>query len=175
MAFVIHDIKNSDRTDIVKEIVSKTKATHYQAIMLPNKREGCLNSHLGVARLARGLHPDKHYLVFEDDCVLSDDWQEALKGMEFVDVLYLGYNDKCDKAVFGTHAYCLSPKARDILLEHAHEVALHVEVPFAIDWILSALYRKYGLVVAMPKMEDRERYCHQKRGFVSQITGQIRN
>jgi GR25 family glycosyltransferase involved in LPS biosynthesis len=173
MAFVIHDFEEVSREEIVNDIIHKTKATVFQSCVLTNGAEGCMKSHIAVARLAKTMCSG-HYLVFEDDCVLEDNWQDALKGMEFADVLYLGYNDKCDKATFGTHALYLSPKARDVIIAHTNEFAKQVEVPFAFDWILSGLCRKYGLIVVMPKVEDKERYCHQKRGLVSQITGKVR-
>ena len=173
-AFVIHDRACQRREEIVLQLLDKTKATVFQSYVLTNGAEGCMNSHLGVARTAKALYPTSHYLVFEDDCILEEGWEECLKGMQFVDVLYLGYNDKCSKATFGTHALYLSPKARDILIEHTREEGQQVEVKNAMDWILSSLCRKYGLITCMPKHEDRERWCHQQKGLVSQITGRVR-
>ena len=171
---MIHDNQCTARDSIVKDLVHKTKATLFQSYMLQNRNEGCMNSHIGVARLAKALHPLSHYIVFEDDCILEEGWEEALKGLEFADVVYIGYTDKCLEATFGTHALLLSPKARDVIIEHTREEGLHVQEKFAFDWILSALSRKYGLITCMPKIEDREKWCHQKRGLVSQITGKIR-
>jgi len=173
-AFVIHDSNCHSREEIVKDLVDKTRATVFQSYMLKDGSEGCMSSHIGVARLAKGLHPTKHYLVFEDDCVLEDGWEEALKGLEFADVVYLGYNDKCQEATFGTHALLLSPKARDCIQEHAREIGSEIRPKYAFDWILSKLCRKYGLITCMPRMDDRKKWCHQKTGLVSQITGQIR-
>lgn len=174
-AFVIHDNQCYERDEIVKQLVDKTKATVFQSYILKDGAEGCMASHIGVARLAKGLHPTNHYLVFEDDCVLEEGWEEALKGLEFADVVYVGYNDKCDKATFGTHALLLSPKARDCILDHAREIGSEIRPKWAMDWILSRLCREYGLITCMPKMDDREKWCHQKRGLVSQITLRVRH
>ena len=173
-AFVIHDSQCVDREEIVNDLVHKTRGTVFQSYVLKDGNEGCMSSHLGVARLAKGLHPLKHYLVFEDDCVLEDGWEKTLEGLEFADVVYLGYTDKCQEATFGTHALLLSPKARDCLLDHAREIGAEIRPKYAMDWVLSKLCRKYGLITCMPKMEEREKYAYQKRGLVSQITGRIR-
>jgi GR25 family glycosyltransferase involved in LPS biosynthesis len=151
-----------------------TKATVFQSYILTDGREGCMNSHIGVAKVAKALHPTSHYLVFEDDCVLDKDWEVTLNGMEFADVVYLGYNDKCEHTVFGCHALYLSPKARDCIIDHAREIGRELKPKWAMDWILSRLCRTYGLITCMPKMENREKWCHQQKGLVSQITGRIR-
>ena len=173
-AFVIHDNGCYEREEIVKDLVEKTKATVFQSYLHKDANKGCCFSHIAVAKVAKSLYPTKHYLVFEDDCVLFDGWEDTLKGLEFADVVYIGYTDKCDKATFGTHALLISPKARDIIIEHGVDVGQQVRPVYAYDWTLSALCRKYGLITCMPKMEDREKWCIQKRGLVSQITGRIR-
>jgi hypothetical protein len=173
-AFIIHNPSSSERTEIVKELMLKTKGMIVQAILLPDGVEGCRQSHSAVARLARSLYPLQHYLVFEDDCVLSEDWERCLEGMEMADVLYLGYNDKCEKATFGTHALMISPKARDKILAESDSLAKIVERKNAMDWILSKLCRQEGLLTAMPPLDEKERWAWQKRGIKSLITGQIR-
>ena len=173
-AFVIHDKNCIDREEIVKDLVHKTRATVFQSYVLKDGNEGCMNSHIGVAKLAKALHPTKHYLVFEDDCVLEEGWEKTLEGMEFADVIYLGYTDKFEKATFGTHALLLSPKARDCIIENAQEIGWDIRPKFAMDWILSTLCRRYGLATCMPKIENKEKYAYQKKGLVSQITGRIR-
>jgi GR25 family glycosyltransferase involved in LPS biosynthesis len=120
------------------------------------------------------MYPNKHILIFEDDCVLSEDWQEVMKGYEFADVLYLGYNDRCEHSVFGTHALYISPKARDVIIDHTEQFKDEVPNKGAYDMILSLLCRKYGLITCIPRTEDREKYAVQKKGLISQITGQPR-
>jgi len=173
-SFVIHNPCCSERTEIVKTLIQKTKATVVSAVMLPNGKDGCRASHLAVARLARGLHPTKHYLVLEDDCVLSEDWERCLEGMTMADVVYLGYNDKSSSVTFGTHAVCYSPKARDAVLAWTETLKDQVEDKGAFDHILSMICRQEGLLVAMPPPNQRDRYAVQKEGLRSGITGQIR-
>lgn len=173
-AFIIHSSSSTDRNSIVQDIVQKTNATVFDAIMTVDGKDGCRKSHIEVAKLAKLSFPSSHYLVFEDDCILRENWREVLKGYEFADVLYLGYNDRCSKAVFGTHALFLSPKARDAIIQDAETLKDSVENKGAYDWILSLLCRKYGLITCMPRMENRELFCHQQKELVSLITGQLR-
>lgn len=173
-AFVIHHNSSTDRVEIVKDIVKKTDATIVQSILLQNPKLGCTASHIHCAKLARSMFPLKHYLVFEDDCILSEDWEACLTGVESADVVYLGYNDKCEHTVFGTHALLISPKARDAIIEEADKVKDEVIDKGAYDHILSLLCRRQGLQVAMPKMEFRGTFAHQKKGLVSLITGKPR-
>jgi GR25 family glycosyltransferase involved in LPS biosynthesis len=158
----------------VKTLVQRTKGTVVSAVMLDNGKDGCRASHLAVARLARGLHPDKHYLVFEDDCVLSEDWEKCIEGMEMADVLYLGYNDKCSHTTFGTHALLISPKARDKIVSDSEKLKDEVIDKGAYDHVLSKLCRQEGLLTAMPPVDEKDRWAWQKKGLKSTITGQLR-
>ena len=173
-AFVIHDATHTERDDIVKDIVAKTEAIQFQAYVLSDPVRGCLFSHIGVAKLAKSLFPDQHYLVFEDDCELSSAWKDPIADVSGYDVIYLGYNDRCSYATFGTHALCISPRARDLIIEKAGLVAKQVGKKNAFDHILSAICRDDKLVVCMPKYDMREVYCRQKKGLRSTITGEIR-
>jgi len=173
-AFIIHNSSCSERAEIVKQLQSMTGATIVEAIMMKDGKQGCRSSHLCVARLARSLHPNKHYLVFEDDCVLSEDWKYCIEGMECADVLYLGYNDKSRDVTFGTHALMISPKARDKILSETEKLAPVVENKGAYDHILSKLCRQEGLLTAMPPLDEKENWAYQKKGLKSQITGNLR-
>lgn len=173
-SFVIHNPSSSDRAEIVTELIKKTGAIRVEAQMMPNGKDGCRASHLAVARLARGLHPDKHYLVFEDDCVLSDDWKDCIQGMEMADVVYIGYNGKSSTITYGTHALMISPKARDKMLSEVERLKDTVENKGAFDHILSKLCRQEGLLTAMPPPEEKEKWAVQKKGLKSLITGQSR-
>ena len=174
-AFIIHHSNSSERAELVKDLQRKTGAILVEAIMLPDGLEGNKESHLAVARLAKSLHPDKHYLVFEDDCVLSEEWNKAIEGMQIADVLYLGYSDKCEHTTFGTHALLMGPKGRDALLHRANIVCHQVLRKQAMDHILSRICREEGLLVAMPPFVAREYFAYQKKGIKSLITGQIRD
>ena len=171
-SFVIHSPTHTDRNEIVEDIVNKTGAIQFQSYLLSDPVRGCLASHVGVAKLAKSLHPESHYLVFEDDCELLD-WQIPIQDASGYDVVYLGYNDKCEWATFGTHALLISPKARDLIIE---KVLLWspVDKKSAYDHLLSRLCREEGLKVCMPKYEMRESFCRQKKGLKSTITGNIR-
>lgn len=173
-SFVIHHQGSTDRDDLVVNIVKETGAIIFQSIWLDNKHKGCSLSHVQVAKMALKLFPLKHYLVFEDDCVLSENWADCLKGLEMADVVYLGYNGKCEHTIFGTHALLLSPKARDAIIDFTSEVAEDVVHKWAFDHILTRICRTKGLVVAMPKLEHKEVYAVQKKGLISTITGKER-
>lgn len=173
-AFIIHNPSCSERTEIVKDLIKKTNGMIVEAVMLPDGLDGNRQSHSAVARLARSLYPKKHYLVFEDDCVLSDDWERCIEGMECMDVLYLGYNDKCKEVTFGTHALLISPQARDFIISESDKYAKIVDRKNAMDHIVSKMCRELGLFTAMPPFDERERWAEQKKGIKSLITNQIR-
>lgn len=173
-SFVIHHSTHSERDEVVKDIMKKTEAVLFEAYLLPDRVRGCLMSHIGVAKLARSLFPDKHYLVFEDDCELLDGWDTLMKDVSGIDVVYLGYTDRCEWGTFGTHALMLSPRARDLIIEKACFYGKDTVQKNAYDHILSKMCREESLSVAMPRYESRQKYCRQKKGLKSTITGQIR-
>jgi hypothetical protein len=173
-AFIIHNTSSSERDDVVKDVQSKTKAMVVEGVFEPNRKDGCRHAHQHVARLAKSLHPTKHYLVFEDDCVLSEDWERCIEGMEVADILYLGYNDKCSHTVFGTHALMISPKARDKIVSDSEKLKDEVIDRGAYDHVLSKLCRQEGLLTAMPPVDEKERWAWQKKGLKSTITGKVR-
>jgi GR25 family glycosyltransferase involved in LPS biosynthesis len=170
-AFVIHNSSSSERDELVKELIRKTKAMVVEGVFERNRKDGCRHAHQNVARLAKSLHPTKHYLVFEDDCVLSEEWEKCVEGMEMADVLYLGYNDKCEHTTFGTHALMISPKARDKILSESEKLRDQVIDKGAYDHVLSKLCRQEGLLTAMPPPDEKDKYAVQKKGLVSTITG----
>ena len=171
-AFIIHSSKCIERQPIVKELQEKTGATVLEASLLENRREGCSTSHIRVAETAKKLYPSQPYLVFEDDCILNDNWKESLTLSS--DVVYLGYNNSSKTTIFGTHALLISPKARDIILNHTRQHALDVYDKWAFDWILSFLCHSYNLSVQLPSFDKRNLYCFQKPNLISQITGKPR-
>ena len=173
-AFVLHNSQSVDRDELTNDLVKKTGATIVQSFLLPDTLAGNRASHLQAAKLAKALAPTKHYLVFEDDCVLSDDWKTCLEGMGFVDVVYLGYNGKSSDVTYGTHALMLSPKARDKILERTESLVGSVDRKGAFDHILSKLCRQEGLLTAMPPPDEKEKWAMQKKGIKSLITHQIR-
>lgn len=174
-AYIIHSKTCSERTDLVMKLQSLTNATVVDAVMLPIPVEGCLKSHIKVAELALANHPNDPYLVFEDDCVLKEGWDLIMKEFPTADLIYLGYTDACEEAIFGTHGMFISPSFRDIIIAHALEYALKVKFPFYADWVISKLYKDFNMKVYSPHHYFREKWCYQKKGLKSQITGKIRN
>lgn len=174
-AYILHHSSCKDRRDLVSDVVNKTRATIVESYWLPNDGlRGNSISHVLVAKLAQSQHPDKHYLVFEDDCVLSEDWAITTQDLSFADVVYIGYTNEANDIVFGTHALMISPKARDKIIQWTETLGNKVHRKNAFDHILSLLCRQEGLVVCKPKFEVREKYARQKKGIKSYITGQIR-
>jgi GR25 family glycosyltransferase involved in LPS biosynthesis len=175
-AFVIHHPSSVERESVVADLVEKTGAVVVEAILLPHGPEGCTRSHLAVANFAKEFFPDHSYLVFEDDCVLEDGWDDILKLFPNADLLYLGYTERSSHTIFGTHGLYMSPKARDCFQEHAEEINREIPPPhtWATDWILTRLFQRYNLQTEMPTYELRNRWCYQKKGLKSTITGKIR-
>lgn len=173
-AFVIHHTSTTGREELCQDIVKKTGAIQFQSYLLNDRVLGCTYSHIGVAKLARSMCPDKHYLVFEDDCVLAEDWKYPIENFGDYDVLYIGYNDRCSDKIFGTHALYLSPKARDAIIDLAEKISHDQFKREPYDWLLSQLCREEGLSVCVPKLEMKEKWCAQKKGILSLITGQTR-
>lgn len=167
-AFVIHKKDCSERIPIVCDLIDKTNATIVNAIYYEkNGKKGCRESHLLVAKCVKSSNPNSYYLVFEDDCVLKDGWEKALEKYEEYDIIYLGCNDVCVHTIFGTHALIISPKVRDLIIQHTEEYSKENE---AYDWILSAIIRNYKLKikVIIPNV------AIQKEGVISLITGNPR-
>ena len=168
--FVIHDPDCHERDDIVKDIQDKTGADKVLARVYPDGKRGCRESHLLCAEMASNIGPDQSYFVFEDDCVLSEDWVECLPE-EAYDIYYLGYNKIDGDVIYGTHAMLIGWRARTIFLRHAEEEVMNVSDIGAWDHIVSRLVKKYNLHVWFPK---ENRYAIQKPGLISSITGKRR-
>lgn len=172
-AFVIHSLEQSDREDIVQDIIKKTKATVIPAIMIKeNGTKGCTLSHIEVAKMAKDAYPEQSYLVFEDDCILKDGWESVLEENQDCDLIYLGYNGLCEHTIFGTHALYITPKMRDFIIEYAEQASSYVRLIWAYDHILSLLSQVGGFKICIPKEKDK--YAYQKPGLKSYITGNIR-
>jgi hypothetical protein len=166
-AYILHHDQCLDRKDIVQDLRQKTGATVLEACWEEDRNHGCSLSHMKAAWQAKEDAPDRHYLVFEDDCDLLEDIDVILNSFQPADVTYLGYNGLSvkDGLVFGTHALLLSPRARDVILHYAD----WSNEPF--DHILSKLCRSFSLTVEKPSFRDKERFACQRKGLVSTITG----
>ena len=171
-AFVIHHTSSKDRIDLVEKIVKETGAIRFQSVWLDDHKLGCMRSHIGVAKLAKSLYPTQSYLVFEDDCELYEGWRDLLNTT--ADIVYLGYNDKSTKVIYGTHALYITPKMRDIIIADTERVKDDVIDKRAFDHILSKLIVDHMCSMSYPSYDVREKYCKQSRGLRSTITGKIR-
>jgi len=170
-AFVIHHSASTDRDDLVKTLVDATGAEIVEAVWFedPHKRkEGCAKSHIKVAQLA---DPNEPYLVFEDDCILADDWADVLDGKEDYDIVYLGVNSN-GGTPFGTHAMLIRPAAREAILEDTERLHDAVWDTWAYDHIVHLLAKQRNLRVWTPPEEAQWfRWAMQKKGMISTITG----
>jgi hypothetical protein len=175
-AFVIHHFPCTDRQDVVKDIVNLSGATVLDAVWFddPTKRkEGCSKSHVKVATIAQKLHPDSPYLVFEDDCILANEWKSVLEGKDEFDVVYLGVNSNSG-IPFGTHAMLIRPSARQAILEDTERLFDAVRDTWAFDHIVHLICKQRGLRVWVPPEEEWYRWALQKKGMISTITGNAR-
>ena len=173
-AYIIHSSSCIERKEVVDQLIQKTGGEIVEAVMLPNRVEGCLRSHLKVAQIAKEKEPTEPYMVFEDDCILEDGWDAILSQSQYADFLFFGYTEASRDTIFGTHALWINPKLRDLFLEKGEEYAFKVRFPWAADWVIPKLCQDYKLNVFRPAYDLREKWAYQKKGLKSQITGKIR-
>lgn len=173
-AYIIHSSSCLERNEVVDQLIQKTGGERVEAVILPNRVEGCLRSHLKVAQIAKERHPSEPYLVFEDDCILEEGWDSILHQSTFADLIYIGYTEASQDTIFGTHALWIRPKLRDLFLEKGEDYAFKVRFHWATDWIIPKICQDYKLNVFRPAYALREKWAHQKKGLMSQITGKIR-
>jgi hypothetical protein len=169
-AFVIHHPSSADRSDLVQALRAATGADVIDAVWFdgPERRkEGCSRSHMRVAEAADASEP---YLVFEDDCILADDWKDVLQGKDGYDVVYLGVNSNSG-VPFGTHALLIGPAARKAILEDTETMSHAVWDTWAFDHILHRICTERSLSVWVPDEAHWNRWALQKKGLVSTITG----
>lgn len=177
-AYIIHHKDCLDRKHLVDDLVRKTNGTVVDAVWCADGKEGCRKSHLKVAALAKQEHPHSPYLVFEDDCILTDCWRDMIE--KYVrtpghcELVFLGFNDICEHSIFGTHAILIFPEARQAILDWTEYYADKVFNPGAFDIILSKLITKHHLLYAMPPKVDCKKYAYQCPGLTSTITGNVR-
>lgn len=140
--FVINLDKRSDRWSKVVENFKKINLSNYErfsAIETPNGWEGCKASHLSIIKKAKE-NGYKNFLVFEDDFVLSEDFNDVLKKSlvdlpNDWDMFYLGGNlVKCSSkiptsnnitkvnSVLTTHCYAMKNTIYDKVLNEAPSI-----------------------------------------------------
>jgi hypothetical protein len=167
-AYVIHHSDCHDREPVVQALVHATDATVVDAVWFSDRSrryEGNSRSHVKVAQQA-----EDEYLVFEDDCVLADDWRSVLQGKDDFDVIFLGVNS--DAGVpFGTHALVIRQRARLAIIEDTERLSHAVWQTWAFDHILNLICKQRGLRVWVPDEANWQRWALQKKGMLSTITG----
>lgn len=169
-AYVIHHHECHDRDTLVADLQTITNAKVVDAVWYPSnvyegRRMGCFLSHLKVASQAKMEYPNGSYLVFEDDCVLYPEAFRWIKKNNNADLVYIGYNDRSEEVIYGTHALLISPKVRDLILKNGakFETATY-------DGFLSDLAKRHKLNVKVPEYDIREGYAYQKQGLISTLT-----
>lgn len=184
-AYVIHHSSQSERDELVQNIIRITNAKVVDACMNPtNPTQGCRASHRKVAELAKREHPDSAYLVFENDCeILDPDFLKLLENKD-VDILYFGVTGNCvhhlpftSYHTWGTHAMMVNPKARDIFLkdEEKYLQMTFVDNNHPIDQMWCVIQHAEKLRVWIPPVDSFKKYVRQKPGLKSSITGKIRD
>jgi GR25 family glycosyltransferase involved in LPS biosynthesis len=178
--YVLHHPTCTDRTDIVADLVARTGAVIIEPVWLPeDTRRGCRESHMLVANRAKEEHPNKPYIVFEDDCVIiKPDLLQLIQKHSGVDLLYFGVSGWSihDKPIrlshsWGTHAMYITPKARDVFLDAVPGELLreYPSVHYPVDQIWCIVAHEKNLVVWRPSKNREEKWVQQKVGLVSRI------
>ena len=184
-AYIIHNSDQVERKEIIEKLIQTTGAKVVEAVW--NTKDpvwGCRESHKKVARLAKEEHPDRSYLVFEDDCeIVNPNFLELLLENPEVDILYFGVNGFCTHQLpfklrhsWGTHAMMMTPKARDIFLANEAEY-LQMRFPLGnhpLDQLFCVMEAKEDLKVWKPDERTMKKWVRQKPGLKSAISGSIR-
>jgi GR25 family glycosyltransferase involved in LPS biosynthesis len=169
--YVIHMPSSVDRDELVKNIINITGASIFDAICSKNPIEGCARSHIEIYK----KEPNEPVIIFEDDCVILDKNILSLVDMykDNHDIIYFGVNksflnDKRKIQSWGTHAMWISQKAKKIVVDDFNKNGFTI----AFDLYLNKLCDSNNLRVWRPA--DITKYCIQKTGLKSTLTGKIR-
>jgi GR25 family glycosyltransferase involved in LPS biosynthesis len=152
---------------------------------------GCAHSHIDLMQDAL-LKKDSAILLVEDDCdfkaeLLYEDLMKYIHGANTLgepwDILLLGGTEYVESAetsspdykkvgrFWGTHALVLRERGMRAALKVFH--AAQKEGTFLLaDWMYNEAIRKEGLTCFGPT--DLYRFCRQKEGLQSYLTGKIR-
>jgi hypothetical protein len=161
--YILHSETCTERDYLVQDILRRTPAVVFPAVMLPNGGEGCTTSHFRMYE-----QDSDDVLVFEDDCeILSDDFLDPLCHREQYDLVYIGVNSIRPTGSYGTHAMWISAHAKKCFLEH------NGDKKRPIDHLWNEVEQQYKLRVWRPDPIDR--YVQQKKGLRSLITGRLRS
>lgn len=174
-AYILHHSSTKEREQLVKNLQEQTGAIVFDPVWLPeNPPRGCRESHVKLANTMKEINPDSPYIVFEDDCEIIDPgFYSLLSDHPHVDLLYFGVTQygtlnryhNIPHCSFGTHAMYITPKARDIFLEHWNEI-VQEGIPH-IDQIWNVIEHNYSLSTWKPQPQDRHRWVRQKPGLPS--------
>lgn len=182
--FLIAMLGNKERKENIEKLIDKFHPFVIKAVLNNSPQVGNCLSHYQVARMAKLLFPDKSYLVLEDDAeVVDDNFWSLIEEHKDVDLLYFGYNGVCNHTkpvdleyVWGTHALLISPSARDAIIEKYDEVdkSEFWTQYVGFDSLLTVIAHKANLTTWKPSLEDRYKYICQKEGYVSFLSGNLR-
>jgi hypothetical protein len=160
-AYIIHSSAATNRSMYVSEIQRKTGALVFRAIEIAKvgdyvgRRKGCTLSHIGILRRAA-----RDVLVFEDDCVLQDNFAEAIQMHKHThDIVYVGLLKSWNGGSSGAHAYWVSQKAKQVYLRHLDTVDPQVADKYPPDLAWNMIINRYGLKAWYPTPVDK--YCKQ--------------
>jgi len=151
---------------------------------------GCAHSHIDLIHDAL-LKKESAIVILEDDCEFGDLSREELTSYIFRantlgepwDILLLGAteyteSDETSSANYkkvgrfwGTHALILRERGMRAALKAFHD-AQKEGIFLLADWMYNRAIRQEGLTCFGPT--DPSRFCKQKEGLVSYLTGQVR-
>ena len=119
------------------------------------RRKGCTLSHMGILRKA-----PRDVLVFEDDCILQDNFADAIRTHKHThDIVYVGVLKSWNGGSSGTHAYWVSQKAKQTFLQHVYKVDPNLADKYPTDLAWNMIISRYGLKAWYPTPVDM--YCKQ--------------
>jgi GR25 family glycosyltransferase involved in LPS biosynthesis len=148
---------------------------------------GCTESHLQL--LKRGLESDSKYLgILEDDVVFSVDKKEIEEWLEQLpydwDIALVGTNENVRSSpinsktmkvtrFWGTHAFIVRKESISKIIR-TYDLYTNVKkIACIADWWYSWAIQENNLNAYAPT--NCNKFCKQKEGFVSYITGKIRS
>ena len=202
---IIHMSSASEREELVQRLEEIFGATRFEAIVgstVKDKYEhlqhpvagetktngiyGCIESHYQSLKELQNA-PTDYVGVFEDDAIftakkeeledwlqsLPDDWDIALLGTtEHVRRTKINEQVSRVKRFWGAHAVifrkALLTNLFDTLTKYMREGPLPIP-----DWWYAWAIQEHNLIAYAPNPPTR--FCHQKDGLVSALTGKIRD
>ena len=202
---IVHVSSAIEREDLVQRLEQMFGATRFDAILGSSVKEkyghlqhpvsgqpiglgiyGCIESHFQALKSLEDA-PTEYVGIFEDDAVFQCERQELEEWLQSLpqpwDVALLGttehvrstlVNDQTSKLTrfWGAHAVifrkALLPNLFDTLSKYMRDGPLPIP-----DWWYAWAIQEHNLTAYAPNPPTR--FCHQKEGLVSSLTGKIRS